>query len=286
MYPFQASFKVNVRNKGQRTTAETSLDPVSDGVSPYVWAGRADITTPANIGGVPRAPLFEWVDFVGQYETIYKGQTLYLNNNTTDNEQSAIVSSFNPISRVITLETSFGSSFDATADTGLIPNVDDASHIFMYMDAQTFPDQFVGQYLYNITINEYRVISKYNSDFQMITLETPFGGTWSPQNQYTIVKDISTSNGSIFDITRFTTTTVILPPAESSVDDVYKGQYIKFMQLIDSNGEFLTYTRLITGYNGTTKVVTFYPPIELTFIVLLEIEYTITPFTEDIGFLS
>ena len=98
----------------------------------------------------------------------------------------------------------------------------------------------------------------------MLTLESPFSGAWTQTDEYTIVKEQAISSGFIVFPADITATTATLPGTESSVDDIYKGQYIKFTQFTGPN-ILTTYSRLITSYNGTTKVVTFYPNIGLDF---------------------
>ena len=278
LYPFQSSFRVNILNKGKRDTSETSFDPVSDGDSMYVWKGRQDTATVGFIGGVPSAPILN----LGPTTTAFRGQILYLNNDLGD-EQSSLVTFFSEYSKICFLETPFGADFDVTADTGFVPNRDSQSNIFLSMRIQSFPNQFVGQYLYDLTINEYRKISKYNQKFQMLTLSTPFSGAWTETDEYTIVKEPAISSGFVTFPTSITENTVTLPGSESSVDNIYKGQFIKFTQFTGPN-ILTTYSRLITNYDGTTKVVTFYPDIGLDFqLPFSQVNYQIIPYKEDIA---
>ena len=61
------------------------------------------------------------------------------------------------------------------------------------------------------------------------------------------------SNGTS---TAFTTTTITLAATEPTTNDIYNGQFVRI-----TNGASANETRLITDYNGTTKVATFSPQI-------------------------
>ena len=270
IYPFQSSFKVNIKNQGEKDTAQTSLDPVSDGDSVYVWKGRLDVSF--TMSGNPNAPVLN----LPPTTSAFKGQ--FLTDLTTD--ESSLITFYSEFGGAAFLETSFGDSW-AVGDTGIIYNTDDNQHIQLTMRVPVFDNQFVGQYLYDMTIDEYRLITAFDATFQYITLETPFGGTWTETDEYTIVKEQAISTGQVVFPTDITNSTVTLPAGESSIDNIYVGQFIKLIQFTGPN-ILVTYSRQIISYNGTTKVVSFYPSIEADFALpTSQVWYQIIPFTED-----
>ena len=162
IYPFQSSFKINIKNKGEKDTAQTSFDPVSDGDSVYVWKGRLDVSF--TMGGNPNAPVLN----LPPSTSAFKGQ--FVTDLTTD--ESSLITFYSEFGDVAFLETSFGDSW-SVGDTGIIYNTDDTQHIQLTMRVPVFDNQFVGQYLYNMTIDEYRLITAFDATFQYLTLETP-----------------------------------------------------------------------------------------------------------------
>lgn len=270
IYPFQSSFKINIKNQGEKDSASTSLDAVSDGDSAYVWKGRLDVSF--TMGGNPNAPVLN----LPITTSAFKGQ--FVTDLTTD--ESSLITFYSEFGDVAFLETSFSDNW-SVGDTGIIYNTDDNQHIQLTMRVPVFDNQFVGQYLYNMTIDEYRLITNFDATFQYLTLETPFGGGWTETDEYTIVKEQAISTGQVVFPTDITTTTVTLPAGESSVDNIYVGQFIKLIQFTGSN-ILVTYSRQITSYNGTTKVVSFHPSIEADFALpTSQVWYQIIPFTED-----
>lgn len=270
LYPFQAQFKINVKNTGIRNTAETAYDPVTDGISRFIWKSRNNVAF--TMEGVPSAPLLN----LPPTTTVYKGQFI-LNNDTGE---TSLITFFSDFSDTAFLETSFGNSWAVGQDGFVVtPSVDE--FVFLFSRNTTFDNQFVGDLLYNITQQEYRTITAYDSTFQILTLESDIP-TATITDEYMIVKDTAFNVGTIdffANPTYITDNTATLIGA-SSVDDIYVGKYITLIQF---NGPdiLVTFSRLITSYDGTTNVATFTPAIDSSQFIAADVEYMITNFTKD-----
>jgi len=282
LYPLPSQFKVKILNT-QKDNSKDALDGVSDGESNYIWRGALDASI--TLYGVPSAPIL-FFNSPGDFSA-FRGQFV-VDSTIGSGEQSSLITFYSEYSQTAFLETPFGDEWEA-GDVGELLNQSDNQHILFTLRMNTMDDQFKGHYLYDMTIGEYRLITSYDDKFRILTLDSPFGGSWAKTDDYIIVKEKAKSADNLTNLgdTDFpTSSSVILPATESSIDDIYKGDYIKIVQFINSigTGQYVTWTRLITGYNGTTKTVTFSPSIPLTEMSATNIvNYQILKFTKDIS---
>ena len=105
--------------------------------------------------------------------------------------------------------------------------------------------------MYNVTRDEFRTITAYDSVTQIYTVDSAFGGFTG--EVFEVRKSRYISSGTS---TAFTSTTITLAASEPATDDIYNGQFVRI-----TSGASADETRVIIDYNGTTKVATFNPSI-------------------------
>ena len=259
-YPNPAQFKVNVANAGQRLSGITALDPVSLGQPVLSFGGASAAGAPANpvivsstMEGTNSTPR----DIsLTQPDDYYEGLFMV---DTSKSNTSAIVAAWNNNLKTFTLETPFGNAW-ASGDSYTLSNPSDGTNIWINLDPSNLNDTFVGQYLYNLTKDEYRLIIDYNPLLKIVTLESAFT-SWDFGDYYDIVSQQALRNGTAVAYTR---STVTLDAGASSVDGEYVGQFVRLTENAPTAPDaMIDYgSRVITTYNGTTKVATFAPPID------------------------
>lgn len=117
-------------------------------------------------------------------------------------------------------------------------------------NASSMDNFYVGYYLKDITIGEYRLITSYNATTKVATLQTAFSGAWAAGDSFSISKEQPMLETTV---AAATSTTITLAAAGSSTDGFYIGNYV----YLPNAGE----SGLITAYNGSTLQITFTPPL-------------------------
>ena len=264
-YPNPAQFKVNVANAGQRSSGLTSIDPVCLGQPLLSFGGASASNNTADplihsgfmngTNAVPR-DVSRGAPF-SRNDGYYNGLLMV---DTSISNSSSIVTSYNQTFSSFTLETPFGNAW-TSGDSFTLSNPSDGTNIWVNLDPSRLQGSFVGKYLYNLTKDEYKLISSYNPLTKMLTLESAFAA-WDFGDYYDIVSQQAIRNGTT---ATYTTLTVTLDAGASSVDGEYIGQFVRFTQLSPIGYDTMTDfgSRVITAYNGTTKVATFSPSITL-----------------------
>jgi hypothetical protein len=125
--------------------------------------------------------------------------------------------------------------------------------------------------LYDITINESRLITYYDGPTQIATLNAPFSGAWAIGDSYDIRYAPPTETAILAAVG--SSTSITLAGTASIIDNYYVGNYVYML-----NGTAIYDARMITAYNGTTKVATVLP---FTVLPTPGDTYQILPFTRD-----
>ena len=258
-YPNPAKFKVNVSNAGQKLNGISALDPVCLGQPVVSFGGASAAGAPTN--PVIESSIMEGTNSTPRDTTLTKTDNYYngliMVDTITSNSSSIVVDWKNNL-KTFKLETPFGDTWKS-GDTYTLSNPSDGTNIWINLDPSRLNGSFVGQYLYNLTNNEYRRIIEYNPLVKIVTVESAFSA-WDYGDYYDIVSQEAIRNNTAVS---YTNTTVVLDAGASSVDGEYVGQYIRLTESSPTPPNPMTDfgSRVITGYNGTTKTVTFSPPI-------------------------
>lgn len=276
VYPNPAEFKVNVGNSGQKDSGITALDPLSKGQPILSFQGQSAEVTGLTMEGTPGAPR---ISTLNETDDFYDG--LLLVDTTTS--ESSIITGWNNRTKIFTLETPFSDSW-TSGDGAEIIDPSTNSEIYVSSDPSFLEDTFVGQYLYDLTIDEYRLIIDYDPLIKVLTLESAFGGTWAIDDYYEIVSQQAIVIGDTGPFpTDITPTTVTLDANASSENNIYVGQFIRLTNITTPPPTTESFgTRLITAYDGSTKTVTFTPSIDTSSLVAAQqLRYQILQYTSD-----
>lgn len=267
-YPNPAQFKVNVANAGQKIGGINALDPFSAG-SPVLSFQVPATLASGNMAGTNTSPRVSGLNFADDY---FNGTILV----DTTTSESSIITGWNNRLKTFTLETPFSNAF-TSGDAYSITNPSSNSIVYANLDPSVLNDTFVGQLLYDLTINEYDTIIDYDPLTKRITLQTGFGGGWANTDYYEIVSQEAIRVNTA---TAITTTTVTLDAGASATDGEYVGQFVRLTNTATPPPTVAEYgTRVITAYNGTTKVATFSPPVASG--IAAPLRFQILQFTRD-----
>lgn len=273
IYPDPAYFKVNIRNSGQKIGALNALDSYSKGESIISFQGNQASFSGESMGGVPQAPVVNGID---QPDDYYNGLFLRKSGGGGPVEDSFIVGWDNG-TKTFRMETTFNErNWDAVTNQAEIIDPSTNQEIFIPGNLSNFQQTYVGQYLYDFNINEYREIIDYDPISKTIKLATAFGPTWAIDDYYEIVSEKAITIDTTVAIGGVNAT---LAASASSIDDFYKGTFIKFTNVADPSIDYGTFT--VTSYDGTSKQITFTPRVLTGGIA--NVRYQILNFTRDIG---
>ena len=285
IYPNPASFKVNVGNSGQKTDAINALDSYSRGQSSFVFQGNQASFVGQTMTGTPQSPIISALDKTDDY---YQGLTL-INDATLE---TSFISDWDNGLKQFSLETTFNEETWINGQTASIVDPSNRQEIFIPGGISDFQQTFVGQYLYNFDIDEYRIICDYDPLTKTLLLEKPFSSLWAIDNYYEIVSEQAVSIDTTQSVSKIS---AVLAAIELNINDGYRGRFIKFSNLTDPT---ISYgTRLVTSYYGSITVPPYQPlgptpPTQLKEVVftpgidtggIQNVRYQIINFTKDIG---
>ena len=274
-YPNPAQFDVNVGNTGQKITGASALDPIClaqpiRSFNTGVLAGESGTMT-----GTPSAPILSAVTTT---QSLVGGMI----QNDARSEQT-IVTAYNSFTRQVQVTPPFSVDW-VDGDAFSFINLSTNTNIF-FTGGPTAPvDKYVGQLLYNTTIDEYRTITSYKDN--ILTVDSAFGGGWSNNDNYQIQSNrhiITNIAGGLSSIISgaITTTTITLNAADSAVDDFYNGRFIRLIENTNRPPDGPEVTALITDYVGATRVATVVIMDLSAFNVATTLRYYIFPFSRD-----
>ena len=206
---------MNVANAGQKVGGLNALDPFCTG-SPVLSFQVPATLASGNMAGTNAAPRVAGLNFADDY---FNGAIL---NDTTTGE-SSIITGWNNRLKTFTLETPFSNAF-TSGDAYSITNPSSNGRVYANLDPSVLNDTFVGQLLYDLTIDEYDTITNYDPLTKRIQLQTGFGGGWANTDYYEIVSQQAIRVNTA---TAITTTTVTLDAGASATDGEYVGQFVR-----------------------------------------------------------
>jgi hypothetical protein len=182
---------------------------------------------------------------------------------------------------IITLSSPYPDTF-ALGDTITISDPTDFSDILeplVFVPGGLFGNNaYSGDLLYNETLNQYRIIDGYNEITRLLQVDTSSASVagWLSTHIYSIRRSQPLDFGSMVGIS---TTSATLWPASSAVDGIYIGDFLRIKRTSAVLTAPENEARRIVSYNGTTKLVSVYPPFSTAIPIASEGE--ILPFSRD-----
>lgn len=265
-YPLPSSFIVPISSNSNlyTTTAIQAVDPISKAYPQYSFTGQSINRGPETFnGGSFISPILNIN--ASNIDNFYNG---YILQDITLGESRLIIGYIGS-SQTVLLDHPFSSTWNQTNTYNIIDPSTSAT--IQFQDKASLVDNFyTGLFLKDENINQYRQIILYNGNTRTATLNSTFTG-WSINNTYTVRGVPSDEQGLITGVSSFSIT---LSPTSSDLNDYYKGKFIYF-----NNGPAAGQSRIITSYNGTTKVATV--SSILSILPIIGNVYEILPFTKD-----
>ena len=268
-YPKQASFIVEVgkpRNTG--IDGLSARDPIIDGIPTSSFQQGSRNHSGVYAGGTPsRVKLDAGASILDGF---YVGCiiTTVINPGDANENQTSIIQSYNGNSQTALLYFPFNSSSNANGwNSGMsftITDNSDFSHIYD-PNGKNIDGYNVGMLLYNKDEDEFRTIVAYDALTQIYYLDSPFSN-FSGQT-FEVRKSKYINNGTSL---AMTVNTLQLAVTASADNNIYVGQYVRF-----TSGALENQVKLITEYDGSTRTITFTPPVTVGPLPTYEIlQYT------------
>ena len=248
LYPNVANFIVEVGQPNQGTSALDSVDPIVNSYPTTIFTHNSRVTSGSYTGGNPGRVQLDAAaaTLASNTDDYYKGAKIV---DVATGEQT-FIQSYDAQSNTALLYFPFSSDTWSAGGTYQIQDISDTSHIYD-PTAPNIDGYNVGNFLYNADLDEFRTIISFDSVVQVYTVDSAFSGITN--DTFEVRKSKYISNGTS---TAFTNDTITLAVTEPSKDDTYKGYFVRITSGVSENE-----TRLITAYDGTTKVASFNPPI-------------------------
>ena len=274
LWPEPADFEILLTFSGQKCK-ENALDPISlaaprllfDGIFDMVGgtfdiAGVVNMTVAGPVPELGNASTGEVLVLEFPAGSLVQTENFYVGAVVTITTGAGIehrrISAYRFISTgaadvgVFTFDSPFSDNV-VDGDAAVIANPSDNtgpnSQIFI-PSGSTANNFYINCLLENVTLNEVRTITSYTGNTRLATLDAPFGGGWSPTDEYAIRKELPCSVGAL---TGGSTTTFTLPAVDangnplSTVDDFYRGDFIRI-----TSGPAAGDIRRIGTYTGGT----------------------------------
>jgi hypothetical protein len=243
--PLPCSFVVPIsqNNNTQEISAINAADPVALSAPEYTFTGQSLVTPPLVFsGGLRDLPQLNPASSI--VDNYYNGYNII---DITIGQTRQIIQ-YTGSTQTARLNFPFATPWAAT-DQYVLVDPSTAAVVQFQPAASLVDNTYAGKYLKDEVLNEYRTIVSYNGNLRTATLDIPFSGGWAANNYYTVRSAMSEEQGLI---TGVTATSITLQPTSSAQDNYYTGKFAYF-----GSGPLFGQTRLIVGYNGTTKVATF-----------------------------
>jgi hypothetical protein len=263
IYPYSSNFELQI-NGGLSKSGLDTIDPILDAYPLYIFKGNVISHSDSFNGGTRQAVVLGAL--ASSIDNFYNGATII---DTTTGESNLILE-YNGFLKRAVLKNPFSSTW-SPFDLYTIQDLSTVEKIF-WQGGTTNENGFIGKIITNTSLSETSVITGYDSENKIITIDPPFSALLI-NAVYEISDSINTVNGITTSI-QTGPNTVTLNAGDSSIDDFYKGQFIRF-----TNGPLKNVVRFITGYNGTTKVLSFGPSITVS--LFNPQTYEILQFTRD-----
>ena len=265
-YPLASSFVVPIsQNYNEYTpSAVYSSDPVSLAAPQYIFSGQSLVTAPTAFnGGTNTLPTLNVA--ASNLDNYYNGYNLV---DVTIGQTRQILG-YAGSSQTVTLDHPFSGTW-ASTDLYVLSDPSTASVVQFQPGGSLVSNAYAGKYLKDETLNQYRLITRYDGTTRTATLDSPYTG-WAINNIYSVRGVPSEEQGLI---TGVTANTVTLAVTSSGENEHYTGKFMYF-----GSGALQGQTRIIVAYNGSTKVAT----LNQYFSVLPAIGniYEILPFSYD-----
>lgn len=146
-------------------------------------------------------------------------------------------------------EYNFGDLFKIVDPTDFI----DSSNAFLFVpDGSSFQQNYLGKIIYNETLNDFRSITNYDNNTNLIKIGLPSITTWTAQDNYSI-RDSPPNFISIAGVLSTNNQIVVTGSATIGIND-YIGWYIRISNSNESE------SRRIVNYNNITNIATVNPP--------------------------
>ena len=306
LWPLAGNFEVPISVSGQKGK-DTALDPVSTAMPEVVWtSNRVDANTSGTSVSVDIVSTAAGTNNIGsttdpydiiitsasgnlqQAENYYRklvfeNTALSVKRRITGYKYLGIDSSGNDRA-VIVLDSPLPDTF-VGANPWSISDPTDVSDtsfpLFFVPMGNLGANSYANHYLYNESLNEYRIIEGYQADTHILTtVGNPVTG-WLITHNYNIRENIPFATGAL--VAPVTSTNeVTLAATASGVNDIYKGDFIRLTVgsgTYPSASSYINEARKIITYNGTTKVATVYPPFSS--LPAVGTTYELLPFSYD-----
>lgn len=306
-WPDTSEFEVLISQSGRKFEANNAIDPVSNAAPIFAWSGNAfswdSSSSPSNKFDVALSEeknieflndqktfvlTFDSERYVQQLENYYVGAVARFEVTPGGNEQrrriikTKYLGSINDSDQLqITVDSAFGSEFKSSPNS---IKVYDPTDVNIELNPQFFvpngkagKNRYIGNLLYNETINQYRNINGYDEITHLLSVDTtgvtsissgPVIG-WENNHNFSIRKQAPQFfvNGS-----GATVDTLILQDG-SLVNDIYKDMYIRiqggttfdYLHKVYPNQQYNTpplgEIRRIINYEGSDNSTTPPTPI-------------------------
>lgn len=222
----------------------TANDPVLNSFPILQFQGDITTTTGVFEGGTPSVPILSTGSVNPNAD--YRGALLV----DLTLGQSAYITLYNQLTRAAVLApNTFSDAWQAT-DQFSITDPSTAGSVFINGGSE-FQQAFVGYFLYDVTINESRLITGYNAYTSIATLETPFSSGWAVTDSYEIRKDPNVFMRSTTNYISNSEVQILNPPTPELV-----GKYIRFTQV---GSPVYNIVRRIVAYDPTTGMASITP---------------------------
>lgn len=243
----------------------TAVDPVLNGFPLLTFKGDVITTAGSFAGGIPNKPI---LPVPTDPTTNYRG-ALLVNSTLT---QSVYIEAYDTITRTAYLGTEgFSDSFQ-TSNNFTITDPSTSSHIFI-SGGSALDNAYVGNYLYDVTINETRQIVEYDGVISTLIVDPPFSGAWSVTDLYEIRKDPNVFMRSVTYYISNSTISILNPPNDELV-----GKYVRITEL---GSPLYNMVRRIVAYDSTTDLATITPYFPVTTPITDPTAYEILPMSYD-----
>lgn len=244
-YPNPAEFLIEVGNPGQGTDAFNSSDVILDSY-PIEFITYDDPIHSGNFDGGTNTRV-KLDSGASTTDNAYNGARI---ENTRTGEQT-FIQSYNGFSQTALLYFPFSEDW-LPNDAFEIQNISDQSHIYD-PNGKNIDGYNVGNLIYSVDHDEFRTIIAYDAVTQTYTLDSALTNILANNDTFEVRKSRYISRDTS---TALTATTITLAASEPSTNNIYRGQYIRFV-----SGTLENEVRLITAYDGTTKIATFTPSV-------------------------
>lgn len=243
----------------------TAVDPVLNGFPLLTFKGDVITTSGSFAGGIPNKPI---LPVPTDPDTNYRGALL---SNTTLT-QSVYIETYDTITRTAYLGTEGFSDTFQISNNFTIVDPSTSSQIFI-SGGSALDNAYVGNYLYDVTINETRKIIEYDGVISTLILDTPFSGAWAVTDLYEIRKDPNIFMRSVTYYISNSSISILNPPNDDLV-----GKYVRITEL---GSPLYNMVRRIVAYDSVTDLAKITPYFPITVPITDPTSYEILPMSYD-----